>query len=221
MKKLPIAGLLSFNSGFVDTVGFFGLQGLFAAHVTGNFVTMGSSLVFGTQGIIGKLLVLPEFVAMVILTRWAGLFLAGRKLPILRPLLSLDLLFLIGFFILANVFGPFADGDSPAALAASFTAVASMAILNAVQRVYLSDMPPITIMTGNTTQVALDAVDLMRDLDPGKKAVVRMRFLRTINSIFFFFVGCAAAILMHFHFGFWDLGVPVFIGLVCVILSHD
>lgn len=221
MKKLPLTALLTFNSGFVDTVGFFGLQGLFAAHVTGNFVTMGSTLVFGTHGIIGKILVLPEFVVMVILTRWAGLFLAGRKWPVLRPLLTFDLLFLIGFFILANVYGPFADADSPAALAASFTAVAAMAILNAVQRVNLMDVPPLTIMTGNTTQAALDAVDLMRKIEPDKKAAVRQRFIRTINSIFFFAIGCMAAIILHFHIGFRELAVSVAVGLICVILGRD
>jgi hypothetical protein len=31
MKKFAIAGLLSFNAGFVDTAGFRGLQGLFTA----------------------------------------------------------------------------------------------------------------------------------------------------------------------------------------------
>jgi uncharacterized membrane protein YoaK (UPF0700 family) len=221
MKKLVLAALLTFNSGFVDAVGFFGLQGLFAAHVTGNFVTMGSTLVFGSHGIIGKVLVLPEFVVMVILTRFAGLFLAARKKPVLRPLLFLDLLFMIGFFVLANIFGPFADADSPAALAASFTAVAAMAILNGLQRVYLTDIPPITIMTGNTTQAALDAVDLLRGIDADKKSVVRIRFLRTISSIFFFFLGCAAAILLHFHFGFRDLAIPVILGIICVMLGHD
>jgi hypothetical protein len=39
------AALLSFNGGFVDTAGFLGLQGLFVAHVTGNFVTLGAALV--------------------------------------------------------------------------------------------------------------------------------------------------------------------------------
>ena len=39
---LPL--LLSFTAGYVDTAGFLALQGLFTAHVTGNFVTLGASL---------------------------------------------------------------------------------------------------------------------------------------------------------------------------------
>ena len=40
----PVAALLAFNGGFVDAAGFLGLQGLFVAHVTGNFVTQGERL---------------------------------------------------------------------------------------------------------------------------------------------------------------------------------
>ena len=42
--------LLSFNAGYVDTAGFLALGGLFTAHVTGNFVTLGATLVHGTAG---------------------------------------------------------------------------------------------------------------------------------------------------------------------------
>jgi len=221
MKKLSIAALLSFNSGFIDAVGFFGLQGLLAAHVTGNFVTMGATLVFGANGLLGKILVLPEFVVVVILTRWLGLYLTSHKKPVLRPLLSLELFFLVAFFVLANVYGPFPNADSATALAASFTAVASMAILNALQRVHLIDVPPITIMTGNTTQAAIDAADLIGGVDPEKKSAVQMRFLRTINAIFFFALGCACAIVSHFHIGFWDLIIPIMVGAACVIICRD
>src|SRR4051794_31144571 len=51
----PLPLLLSLNAGFVDTAGFLALQGLFTAHVTGNFVTLGASLVFGTSGAVAKL----------------------------------------------------------------------------------------------------------------------------------------------------------------------
>ena len=37
--------VLSFIAGYVDTAVFIGLFGLFTAHVTGNFVLIGSELV--------------------------------------------------------------------------------------------------------------------------------------------------------------------------------
>ena len=43
--KVSAPMLLSFKGGFVDTAGYLTLQGLFAAHVTGNFLTFGASLV--------------------------------------------------------------------------------------------------------------------------------------------------------------------------------
>src|SRR6202051_5044629 len=64
---LPL--LLSLNAGFVDTAGFLALQGLFTAHVTGNFVTLGAALVLGTSGAVAKLLALPVFCIVVIATR--------------------------------------------------------------------------------------------------------------------------------------------------------
>jgi uncharacterized membrane protein YoaK (UPF0700 family) len=69
MKKRVVAALLSFNGGFLDTAGFLGLQGLFKAHVTGNFVTLGAALVFGTHGVLGKLPALPEFVIGIAMAR--------------------------------------------------------------------------------------------------------------------------------------------------------
>jgi uncharacterized membrane protein YoaK (UPF0700 family) len=63
---------IEFNAGFVDTAGFLGLQGLFTAHVTGNFVTLGAALVFGTQGIIAKLIALPEFLIVIVVVWLIG-----------------------------------------------------------------------------------------------------------------------------------------------------
>ena len=97
--------MLSFNGGFVDTAGFLGLQGLFTAHVTGNFVTLAATLVLGSHGIIAKLIALPEFVVIVALARVTGSALRARGLPALRVLLLAKVLFLLAFFILAVRFG--------------------------------------------------------------------------------------------------------------------
>jgi uncharacterized membrane protein YoaK (UPF0700 family) len=162
MKPPGIAALMSFNGGFVDTAGFFGLQGLFTAHVTGNFVMLAATLIMGTHGVIAKLLALPEFVLIVALARIVGSALRVRGLPALRILLTAKVGFLLAFFVTAVTLGPFPDSDAPAALLAAFAGVAGMAVQNAVQRVHFANIPPTTLMTGNTTQAALDAVDLIR-----------------------------------------------------------
>jgi len=86
--RLAVASLLSFNGGFVDTVGFLGLSGLFVAHVTGNFVTLGAALVLGSHGILNKVLALPEFIAVIALARLAGGALRRRGMPVLRIMLG-------------------------------------------------------------------------------------------------------------------------------------
>src|SRR5271154_5876519 len=97
-KSVRIAALLAFNAGFVDTAGFLGLQGLFTAHVTGNFVTLGATLVFGSHGVVAKLLALPEFVLVVALAHAAGIALTAHGKPTMRILLAIKVLFLIAFF---------------------------------------------------------------------------------------------------------------------------
>ena len=58
---LTIATLLAFNGGVVDTAGFLGLHGLFVAHVTGNFVTMGAAIIgTGAGSITGWMNNLPK-----------------------------------------------------------------------------------------------------------------------------------------------------------------
>ncbi len=86
--------VLSFNAGFVDTAGFLALQGLFTAHVTGNFVTLGAALALGTSGVIAKLLALPVFCAVVIAARWLGTLLSHHERHPFVPLLVLKIVLL-------------------------------------------------------------------------------------------------------------------------------
>jgi uncharacterized membrane protein YoaK (UPF0700 family) len=221
MKKIGIAGPLSFNGGFVDTAGFLGLQGLFMAHVTGNFVTLGASLVFGTHGAIAKLIALPEFALVVALTRLTGTALRAKGIDALRALLVVKVGFLAAFLALGAALGPFPDSDAPAALLAGFAGIAAMAIQNAVQRVHLSSIPPTTIMTGNTTQAVLDAVDLLHPQPGSDAAAVRARFVRTFFGIAWFAAGCATAAVLYYWMGFWCLAVPAVIGAAIAIAREQ
>ena len=108
LSAIPI--LLSVTAGYVDTAGYLALQGLFTAHVTGNFVTLGASLVSGTSGALAKLLALPTFCIVILVTRWASYGLPRRGLPILRTMLSLKVLLLATAAALAIHFGPFPSG---------------------------------------------------------------------------------------------------------------
>jgi uncharacterized membrane protein YoaK (UPF0700 family) len=221
MNKPVIGALLSFNGGFVDTAGFIGLQGLFTAHVTGNFVTLGAALVFGTHGVLGKLLALPEFIVVVGLVQLAGAALTARRWPTLRLLLATKTALLLAFFGLAVALGPFPDSDVPAALLTGFAGIAAMAIQNAVQRVHLASIPPTTLMTGNTTQAALDAVDLLRGTEPAQAAAIRARLARILAGILWFAAGCAVAAILYYWIGFWCLAVPVAVGAASAILRLE
>lgn len=223
MRTTQLAALLGFNGGFVDTAGFLGLEGLFTAHVTGNFVTLGATLVSGTHGVVAKLAALPEFVLVIALAHLAGAALARRGWPALRLLLGAKAVLLVGFFALAVTFGPFADSDAPAALLTGFAGVAAMAVQNAIQRSHLASVPPTTLMTGNTTQAVLDAVDLLRGfasggLAPDQAALIRARFGRMVRAILWFAAGCAVAALLYAWIGFWNLGVAVVVGTASAVL---
>jgi Protein of unknown function (DUF1275) len=110
--RATIPLLLSLNAGYVDTAGFLALQGLFAAHVTGNFVTLGASLALGTSGAIAKLLALPVFCAVVIVSRLLDTVLSNRIGIVFEVLLGLKVLLLIGGAALAIKWSPIHDGDS-------------------------------------------------------------------------------------------------------------
>lgn len=215
-----IAALLSFNGGFVDTAGFLGLAGLFTSHVTGNFVTLGAALVSGSEDYLNKLLALPEFVLVIALARVAGRTMRRHNLPVLRILLWSEVALLFAFFALAVTLGPFPNPDNAAGLITGFTGVAAMALQNAFQRVHFAELPPTTIMTGNTTQVTLDAIDLLMGEAATQTEALRTRFRRLAVGIATFAAGCIVAAGLYWAVGLWCLGFAAIVGLVAAVLRQ-
>jgi len=202
---LPL--LLSFNAGFVDTAGFLALHGLFTAHVTGNFVTLGASLVLGTSGAIAKLLALPMFCVAVIATRLFSSALLRRKLPALEIILAVKLALLIAGAVLAIHFRPFADGDAVPAVVTGMMLVAAMAVQNATHRIHLGSAPPSTLMTGTTTQIMIDLADMLRG-PTAQTDGSGQRLARMSTNILAFALGCAVAALLFARFGVWCFLAP-------------
>jgi uncharacterized membrane protein YoaK (UPF0700 family) len=216
MKLSPIPAmpvLLSVTAGYVDTAGYLALQGLFTAHVTGNFVTLGASLVSGTTGALAKILALPAFCIVIIGTRWVSYGLPARGLPILRTLLSLKVALLAATAALAIRFGPFSNSDSGPALATGLTLVSAMAIQNAAQRIHLGSSPPTTLMTGTTSQIMIDIADLLRNMPTDKKDAARARLPRMTASVLAFASGCAAAALLYARTSIYCFLVPPLLGV--------
>ena len=201
MKRPSLATLLSFNAGYVDTAGFLALHGLFTAHVTGNFVTLGAALVLGTGGTVAKLLALPVFCVVVMAARLLHYVLVNRDVRVLRAILLMQTLLLLLGAMLAWCYGPFADGDSGAAIATGLVLVAAMAMQNAAQRVHLAKLPPTTLMTGTTTQIMLDLADKLHGVDGEQKAVLDQRLSRMAASVGAFALGCAAGAIFYHVFG--------------------
>src|ERR1700685_1385923 len=198
--KPSLSTLLSLNAGYVDTAGFLALSGLFTAHVTGNFVTLGASLALGTSGAIAKLLALPVFCVVVIATRLLSTLFANRQRSALDTLVVLQVLLLGLGAALAIEFGPFRDADSWRAVLTGMVLVGAMAIQNAFQRVHLGSAPPSTIMTGTTTQVMIDLAD--RIYGPkAPDAQSSSRLWRMSTTIVVFAIGCGAAALLFRFLG--------------------
>jgi len=201
--KIRLPALLSFNAGYVDTAGYLALQGLFTAHVTGNFVTIAAALAFGTSGVVTKLSALPMFCAVVMLTRLVSYALPAGDRGVLPAVLTLKLILLVIGAGLAIRWGPFANGDAWTAWVTGMFLVAAMAVQNAAQRIHLGATPPGTIMTGNTTQIMIDLADWVRGLPADKREATATRLRQMTKAVATFALGAAAAALLFSTVKMW------------------
>lgn len=205
------AALAAFTAGFIDTVGFVGLFGLFTAHVTGNFVLIGAAIVTHHSGIIAKLLALPTFIVAVALT---SLFLRHCRTthrPPTRPLLVVQALLLAAFMLAGLTLAPFTSGDQPAAILTGLIGVLAMGVQNAASRTVFAHLSPTTVMTGNVTQIVLDLVSLTERAAPPNEA--RARIHRMLPPVLAFASGAIAGGVGFAVAGFWC----VFAGVAAIV----
>jgi uncharacterized membrane protein YoaK (UPF0700 family) len=221
-KPIPLLALLmSLNAGFVDTAGFLALQGLFTAHATGNFVTFGAAIVLGTSGALAKLLALPVFCVVVIVTRIFSFYLPAVGLPIFRSMLAIKTLLLAVGGAAAVHFGPFVQGDSWQAITTGMILVAAMAIQNAAHRIHMGTDPPSTLMTGTTTQIMIDVADVLRRAPASVLIVARPRVSKMSANVAMFALGCAAGACLYAKLGTWCFVLPPLIALPAVLLAES
>ena len=212
--RITLPQLQSVLAGYVDTAGFLALQGLFTAHVTGNYVTLAASLIHGTSGAVAKLLALPVFCAVIVATRLVSFQLPRLGLPSLPTMLAAETGLLALAAAVAVWAGPFRDGDAWTALATGIVLVSAMAIQNAAHRIHYSASPPTTIMTGTTTQIMIDLADLLGPISADARTEARSRLRRMAPSAAAFAVGCAAGAALFAFAGMWCFILPPILALI-------
>lgn len=149
--SVSLPPILAFVVGFVDTVVFVHMGGLFVAHVTGNVVLLGATAAGASIGgghgfvVMLQLATFPVFVlaaatAAAIASR-SGTRAVGHLLWSAAALLALA----TGLVALG------AEGDA----SVSLITVAAMGLMNAAHRLEPDFGPPFTVMTGNVTGLSV------------------------------------------------------------------
>ncbi|KVU92161.1 hypothetical protein WK75_15495 [Burkholderia ubonensis] len=203
--------ILAAVAGFVDTLSFVALFGLFTAHVTGNFVLIGAGIAGFGQGILMKLSVFPAFVCGVVASNLIARSLSARPAwQCARALHAVQAVLLLGFCAAGVWATPITQPDSLPALLAGIVGTFATGVQNAHPRVIPRAGVPNTVMAGNVTQAILDVVDLLSaGTADSVRATARARFGKMLPAIIAFAFGAACGALGFRHAGFWALLAPV------------
>ncbi|WP_229421062.1 YoaK family protein [Telluria antibiotica] len=207
---------LGLLAGYIDTSAFVGLYGLFTAHVTGNFVLIGSELARPSHaGVLPlKFLAIPAFAAGVVTARLMDVRCARLGHNPARPLLGMQLALLTLFMAAGIAASPLAGPEAPLVLATGMFGTAAMGVQNAVGKLQLGRVAPTTVMTGNVTELLID----MTDLACGRATpAVKARFAKFFWPVLAFAAGCVAGGTAWMTFGFWCL-LPALVLLAWLVL---
>ncbi|MBR8093142.1 DUF1275 domain-containing protein [Burkholderia cenocepacia] len=202
--------LLAGIAGYVDTLSFVALFGLFTAHVTGNFVLIGAEAAGFGQGVFMKLMAFPAFVAGVIISS----VIVKRVEPTTpnRPacvLYVVQAVLMLAFCLVGVSVSPAMHADSTPVIVCAMIGAAAMGVQNAHGRLVARPGVPNTMMTGNVTQTVLDTIDILSPKTPhDARAVARMRLGKMLPTILVFAAGAILGALAYRHAGFWALLLP-------------
>ena len=209
---------LGFLAGYVDTLGFIALFGLFTAHVTGNFVLIGAALADASRvSILLKFLAFPALIAGVAVTRLMVLAVERRAGPSLTLAMLLQWALLAGFMVFGILAEPIGKDVSSMAMVAGLLGTAAMGVHSATSRLLLAHLAPTSMMTGNVTQIVIDTVDVLRG---AADAATHARCGKFFWPLAAFALGAIAAAFAYLAVGFVALAVPLLLLAGLIIVQH-
>ena len=151
----PVPALLSFVAGYVDSIFFLGLFGIFVAQMTGSFVLVGTQFVAPESGLTIKLLGIPVFFLAGALATAVAVAIGERGGSALAWVMGLECAFLSALTAVLLLVDA-TTIDAPGVEAAALLGLAAMGVQSAMVRLQMSGVASTNVMTTNTTQLAID-----------------------------------------------------------------
>src|SRR5260370_1470097 len=166
--------LLRFPAGFIDSFTVLAVFGLFVAQVTGSFVLAAAAMVTNEQGALTNLLAIPVFLLAAVTTTIFAVMLERRGRAALAWVLGLECAVLTGFLLTALIGRPLANPNAASVTAASLLGLFAMGTQSATVRLLMKDVASTNVMTTNTTQIGIDATELLLACQASSSSVASM-----------------------------------------------
>jgi uncharacterized membrane protein YoaK (UPF0700 family) len=198
-----ISLMLTFVAGFCDTVTFVAADGVFSAHVTGNFILLAHDVVNHTDGESWlKLLTFPVFIVAVMISGWMAKKFANKHFLLLSEGILLCLCSMLSLLVNSSTM--------PLTNIVTMMIVFAMGVQNGFGKIYNRETyGPTTVMTGNVTGASLDFTDAFRD------ASKRQSLQKQGVMIGGFLLGCLSGAFAAKQLG---LGGVVLPGIALIVL---
>jgi uncharacterized membrane protein YoaK (UPF0700 family) len=220
MRWTSLRGVvLAAVGGYLDTLGFMMLGGLFVNHVTGNIVLAAADP--GRESL-PEIVMFPVFFVMVVV----GTALAGRAERVktsfgIPVALAAEAFFLLAFLILGRVLFPEPGASGMVAeIVVGAAGVSAMAIQTAVTRLagYLF---PTNMVTGTMTMLGMDTAGLLLRLhsSPEERAMAGRRAREFSRVVAGFASGAALAAVVTSAVGFWAAVLPF--AVIALAARHE
>jgi uncharacterized membrane protein YoaK (UPF0700 family) len=199
-----MAPLLAIIAGFIDACTFIGLYGLYVAQLTGSYVLAGTALFSPSWPVVTVFLAAPVFLAAGMAATFVAILAGANGLPALACALALETALIAAFTATMMLGAPFPQSPPLAAFIAAMLGLCAMGVQSALVRLLLRGVGSTNVMTTNTTQIAIEAVQalltsgLRRSRDPEMIRTHEAALNRLAKSValpFAFFAGTMAGAL--------------------------
>lgn len=124
------SSILAFVGGWLNTVGFIALFGIYTNHVTGYIVTAGKEAAMGGLGL--WMLFIGTFICSISLTAWCEQKWRPRFPNILLGFFIAETVCILLFMLAGLYFSPFYDLADPGAMLTAMLGITAMGIRNTI-----------------------------------------------------------------------------------------